>query len=409
MQKVAFAIFSCCLFHADARSCNSEEQEVAVFDALTPIYLETLQVEDRSLVDLTIEKLYFGGYTNSCSEIYNVVKAVKGPQEIKRAMQSMVRTQMRLAHELDESVTSFIDKSFQILSSDSMKGKAAFAASTGAAAAALAREMVSNSDMRNAVRKALVAAGQAEKIVRMNEALTWAFQNIIKTPKWINSLCKGNACVEGLWRRIGQGKKLSQLAKMANVGLDATIVAKESVHAMYLWATGQISGERAVIKISMTLTGAVGASMGASTGVALGAMLGGAIDKLFVGEESEFGMAIGGAIGSLVGGAAGYFFLSSVTEQFLAAWMDVPADQRLEDAYRALKVNRSASNSEINRAFRKLALALHPDKRNPKDKEEADAFEKQFVELNVAMETIRQHRFGQLERSFSADDEKVEL
>lgn len=54
------------------------------------------------------------------------------------------------------------------------------------------------------------------------------------------------------------------------------------------------------------------------------------------------------------------------------------------DYYEILGVNKSATNTEIKKAYRKLALKWHPDK-NPERKEEA---EKKFKEISEAYEVL---------------------
>jgi len=54
-----------------------------------------------------------------------------------------------------------------------------------------------------------------------------------------------------------------------------------------------------------------------------------------------------------------------------------------KDYYKILGVSRDASNSEIKKAYRKLALEFHPDKAT--DKEFA---EKKFVEVSEAYEVL---------------------
>ena len=53
------------------------------------------------------------------------------------------------------------------------------------------------------------------------------------------------------------------------------------------------------------------------------------------------------------------------------------------DYYEVLEVERGASQEEIKRSFRKLAMKYHPD-RNPGD----DAAERSFKELNEAYEVL---------------------
>ncbi|XP_017493457.1 PREDICTED: dnaJ homolog subfamily B member 6-like [Rhagoletis zephyria] len=54
------------------------------------------------------------------------------------------------------------------------------------------------------------------------------------------------------------------------------------------------------------------------------------------------------------------------------------------DYYKVLKVQKSASQEEIKKAYRKLALKWHPDK-NPSNKEEA---ERQFKQISQAYEVL---------------------
>ena len=54
-----------------------------------------------------------------------------------------------------------------------------------------------------------------------------------------------------------------------------------------------------------------------------------------------------------------------------------------KDFYDVLGVNKSASNDEIKKAYRKLAMKYHPDK-NPDNKEA----ESKFKEINEAYEIL---------------------
>jgi len=70
------------------------------------------------------------------------------------------------------------------------------------------------------------------------------------------------------------------------------------------------------------------------------------------------------------------------------------------DYYQVLGVNRKASEEEIRKAFRKLALKYHPD-RNPGDKQA----EERFKEINEAYEVLsdsqKRSRYDQLGDSYS--------
>mmetsp|Transcript_131705 Transcript_131705/g.367147 ORF Transcript_131705/g.367147 Transcript_131705/m.367147 type:complete len:149 (+) Transcript_131705:124-570(+) len=65
--------------------------------------------------------------------------------------------------------------------------------------------------------------------------------------------------------------------------------------------------------------------------------------------------------------------------------MPSPPDLKSDDYYKNLGVDRSASDAEIAKAYKKLALKFHPDK-NPDNKEEA---EENFKVITEAYETLR--------------------
>ena len=60
------------------------------------------------------------------------------------------------------------------------------------------------------------------------------------------------------------------------------------------------------------------------------------------------------------------------------------ADQNKRDYYEVLGVEKNASDAEIKKAYRKLAMKYHPDQ-NPGDK----SAEEKFKEINEAYEPCR--------------------
>jgi DnaJ like chaperone protein len=81
-----------------------------------------------------------------------------------------------------------------------------------------------------------------------------------------------------------------------------------------------------------------------------------------------------------------------------AQWMHLSADEidsllgmgknDLESAYRVLGVSPSASDDEVKRAYRRLALEHHPDKVAALGEDVRRAAEKKFQQINEAKERI---------------------
>ena len=82
----------------------------------------------------------------------------------------------------------------------------------------------------------------------------------------------------------------------------------------------------------------------------------------------------------------------------VAQWMQLSADEvdsmlhlkgdSLEDAYKVLGVSPTASDDELRKAYRKLALEHHPDRVAKLGDDVRQAAEKKFQEINAAKERI---------------------
>ena len=112
------------------------------------------------------------------------------------------------------------------------------------------------------------------------------------------------------------------------------------------WWNGEITGKRCIKNIiDSGLT--IGAGMaGGVAGVAFGSIFG------------PVGTVIGGITGGVLSSAA----ISVLSDYLTQKIFGIPKEKALENAYNFLDVNMTASNHDINTAFRKLCLKYHPDK-----------------------------------------------
>ncbi|NQX92153.1 MAG: DnaJ domain-containing protein, partial [Flavobacteriales bacterium] len=59
---------------------------------------------------------------------------------------------------------------------------------------------------------------------------------------------------------------------------------------------------------------------------------------------------------------------------------------------RALELDPNATDSEVKKAYRKMAVKYHPDKVRNLGKEHQEAAEERFIEVQKAYETIKESR-----------------
>ena len=67
-----------------------------------------------------------------------------------------------------------------------------------------------------------------------------------------------------------------------------------------------------------------------------------------------------------------------------------------KDPYKVLGIEKNATNEEVKKAYRRLAMKYHPDKVEGMGEEVKKNAEAQFREINEAYETIKQARGGNL-------------
>ena len=71
----------------------------------------------------------------------------------------------------------------------------------------------------------------------------------------------------------------------------------------------------------------------------------------------------------------------------------------MKDYYKILEINKTATEEEIKKAYRKLAMKYHPDKFANSSEEEKKKAEEKFKEINEAYENVINHKI-KIEKNF---------
>jgi len=191
--------------------------------------------------------------------------------------------------------------------------------------------------------------------------------------KFIDSWCRENSQVA--IRAQGALVKARAGRAMVRVALVVAYLAFEVINNIRQWWKGEISGIRCAKNIiDCGVSVAAGIVCGVS-GEIVGAMVG-----------TVFG-PVGAAAGALIGGVCGGFAASmgaqALSDKLTQWFFDIPKSEALENAYNFLGLKASASNSDINSAYRQLALQYHPDKGGDRDN---------WTKLQYSIQIIREAR-----------------
>jgi hypothetical protein len=135
--------------------------------------------------------------------------------------------------------------------------------------------------------------------------------------------------------------------KHVMVALAAISLGYDAIKNLCRWWRGEITGARCCKNIvdSVCTIGA-GVAGGVLGAAALGALVG----------------PLGAMAGGIIGGAASSQLTSLLIDKLTQSLFGIPKGEALENAYNFFGVKMTASNNEINSAFRKLCLKHHPDK-----------------------------------------------
>ena len=151
-------------------------------------------------------------------------------------------------------------------------------------------------------------------------------------------------------------------------GVAAVHLGYTAIHEIYRWLEDEISGKRCLKNLSDT-TLTIGGGM--AGGYAAAGLL------------SFFGVSFPGIfLGTVLAGWAASASMEYFSDIFTRWVSGLPKDEALENAYRHLSLPVTATEAEVNTAFRKLCLQKHPDKGGKRE---------EFLALRKQMQIIREN------------------
>jgi hypothetical protein len=204
--------------------------------------------------------------------------------------------------------------------------------------------------------------------------------NKIATAVAQNPVAMKAMCTSPAFCQAALGKLTLATTKLAraNTIIVAGVIGMEAVQQIMAWRAGTVSGAEAMIETSVAVVALAGGAAGSSAGAATGAVI-----SAYLGLGKGIGAAVGGVIGGLWGGKeAEKTFRWTIGKVFT-----LPPKKQIADCYNILGVDDVSTNDDVNRAYRKKAMVLHPDKigNDPKLKDD-------WFKLESCMALIRLER-----------------
>ena len=134
---------------------------------------------------------------------------------------------------------------------------------------------------------------------------------------------------------------------ITTVGLATANLGVGALKNIWRWWRGEITGKQCAKNVLDSIVSMGGAVAGGFAGMAVGSIIGG---------------PLGAIVGSIAAGAISAAVVGSLCERLTQNIFGKPKNKALENAYRYLGVEMTASNAEVNSAFHRLCLKHHPDK-----------------------------------------------